>query len=54
LASYEKNNKEGFYRYISQQRKVKESVPPVMSKTGKVVTVGEQKAEVLNNVSPQS
>jgi len=28
LASDTKNNKKGFYRYVSQKRKVKESVPP--------------------------
>ncbi|KAK4824526.1 hypothetical protein QYF61_016106 [Mycteria americana] len=44
-----KNNKKGFYRYVSQKRKVKESVAPLMSKTGKLVTMDEEKAEVLNN-----
>ena len=28
LARDAKNNKEGFYRYVNQKRKVKESVPP--------------------------
>ncbi|KFQ80797.1 hypothetical protein N335_00574, partial [Phaethon lepturus] len=42
-----KNNK-GFYRYISQKKKDKESVPPVMNKT-RLVTMHEEKAEVLNN-----
>jgi len=28
LARDAKNNKKGFYRYVSQKRKVKESVPP--------------------------
>jgi len=27
LASDAKNNKKGFYRYVSQKKKVKESVP---------------------------
>ncbi|KFQ81576.1 hypothetical protein N335_14481, partial [Phaethon lepturus] len=44
-----KNNKKGFYRCVSQKRKVKESVPPWMSKTGRHVTMDEQKAEVLDN-----
>ncbi|KFQ96524.1 hypothetical protein Y956_02301, partial [Nipponia nippon] len=43
-----KNNKKGFYRYVSQKRKVKESVPPLMSRSGKLVTTDEEKAEVLN------
>ncbi|KFQ99133.1 hypothetical protein Y956_03969, partial [Nipponia nippon] len=49
LARDAKNNKKGFYRYVIQKRKVKESVPPLMSKTGKLVTTDEEKAEVLNN-----
>ncbi|KAM6103455.1 uncharacterized protein LJ206_014212 [Theristicus caerulescens] len=44
-----KNNKKGFYRYINQKRKVKESIPPLMSKTGKLITTDKEKAEVLNN-----
>jgi len=28
LARDAKNNKKGFYRYVSQKRKIKESVPP--------------------------
>ncbi|KAK4830538.1 hypothetical protein QYF61_011676 [Mycteria americana] len=49
LARDAKNNKKGFYRYVSQKRKVKESVPPPMSKTGKLVTMDEENAKVLNN-----
>jgi len=50
LARDAKNNKKGFYRYVSQKRKLKESVaPPSMSKTGKVATTDEEKAEVLSN-----
>jgi len=49
LARDAKNNMKGFYRYVSQKRKVKESVLPLMSKTGKLVTMEEEKAEVLNN-----
>jgi len=48
LARGDKNNKKGFYRYVSQKRKVKESIFPLMSKTGKLVTTDEEKAEVLN------
>ncbi|KAK4831209.1 hypothetical protein QYF61_016046 [Mycteria americana] len=52
LARDAKNSKKGFYRYVSQKRKVKESLPPPpapISKTGKLVTTDEEKAEVLNN-----
>jgi len=28
MAKDAKNNKKGFYRYVSQMKKVKESVPP--------------------------
>jgi len=48
LARDAKNNKKGFYRYVSQKRKVKERVPTLMSNTGKLVTMDEKKAEVLN------
>ncbi|PKU34063.1 hypothetical protein llap_15633 [Limosa lapponica baueri] len=47
LARDAKNNKKGFYRYDNQRRKVKESVPPMMSKNGKLVTTDEK--TVLNN-----
>ncbi|PKU32216.1 rna-directed dna polymerase from mobile element jockey-like [Limosa lapponica baueri] len=56
-------NKKGFYRYVSQKRKVKESVYPLMSKTRKLVTTDKEKAEVLSkffvsvfpgNLSPHS
>jgi len=33
-----KSSKKGFYRYVSQKRKVKESVPPPMNRTGRLVT----------------
>jgi len=49
LAKNVKNNKKGFYRYVSQKREVKETVPSLMSKTGKLVTPDKEKAEVLNN-----
>ncbi|KFQ80133.1 hypothetical protein N335_04342, partial [Phaethon lepturus] len=44
-----KNNKLGFYRYVSQKRKVKESVLPFMSKTGRLATMDEERADVLND-----
>jgi len=49
LARDAKNNKKGFYRYVSQKRKVKESVSSLMSKTGKLVTMDNEQAEVLSN-----
>jgi len=48
LARDAKNNK-GFYGCVSQKCRVKESVCPLMSKTGKLVTRGKEKAEVLRN-----
>ncbi|KAK4806963.1 LOW QUALITY PROTEIN: hypothetical protein QYF61_027330 [Mycteria americana] len=45
LARDAKNNKKGFYRYINQKRKVKESVPPLMNKNGGLVSTDEEKAE---------
>ncbi|KFQ59414.1 hypothetical protein N334_04442, partial [Pelecanus crispus] len=39
----------GFYRYVNQKRKVKESVPLLMNKNGNVVSTDEEKAKVLNN-----
>ncbi|KFV39560.1 hypothetical protein N328_00917, partial [Gavia stellata] len=49
LARDTKNNKQAFYRYVSQKRKVKESVPAPMNATGKLVTMDKEKAKVLNN-----
>ncbi|KAK4806236.1 hypothetical protein QYF61_013380 [Mycteria americana] len=45
LARDAKNNKKGFYRYINQKRKVKESVPPLMNKNGDLASTDEEKAE---------
>ncbi|KAK4824676.1 hypothetical protein QYF61_017256 [Mycteria americana] len=39
------NNKKGFYRYISQKRKVKESIPPLMNKNGDLASTDKGKAE---------
>ncbi|PKU47845.1 rna-directed dna polymerase from mobile element jockey-like [Limosa lapponica baueri] len=38
-----------FKEYINQKRKVKENIPPLMSKSGELVSTDEEKAEVLNN-----
>jgi len=49
---YRSTPQKSFYRYVSQKTKIKERVvspppPSLMSKTGKLVTTDEQKAEVL-------
>ncbi|KFR15209.1 hypothetical protein N306_15328, partial [Opisthocomus hoazin] len=49
LARDVKNNKKGFYRYVSQKKMVKESAPLLMSETSELATADEEKAEVLNN-----
>ncbi|PKU47396.1 hypothetical protein llap_2298 [Limosa lapponica baueri] len=48
LARDTKNNEKGFYRYVSEKRKVKESIPPLMNTTGKLVKMDKEKSEVLN------
>jgi len=48
LASDTKNNKKDFYRYVSQKRKIKESVTP-MRKNGNLLSTDEERAEVLHN-----
>jgi len=48
LAKDAKDNKKGFYRYVSQKKKVKESVPALMNKNDNLVSTDEEKAEVLN------
>jgi len=54
LPSDAKNNKMGFYRYVSQKRKVKKSVPSLKNKNGNLLSTDEEKAEVLHNILPQS
>ncbi|KFQ61696.1 hypothetical protein N334_12538, partial [Pelecanus crispus] len=49
LARDVKNNEKGFYRYVYQKRKVKESIPLLMNKNGDLVSTDEEKAEVLSN-----
>jgi len=49
LARDTKNNKKGFYRYISQKRKVKESIPPLIRKSSNPVTTDKEHAEVLGS-----
>ena len=47
-----KNNM-GFYRYSSQKRKNKETVPLLIIETNDLVTTDLNKAEVFNNFLPQ-
>ena len=54
LARDIKKNKKGFYRYVNQKRKVKESVTPPMNKNGDLISTKKEKAEVLNKILPQS
>ena len=42
-----KDNKKGFYRYISRRRQAKKSVPPLINKNGQLVSSDMGKAEVL-------
>ncbi|KFV48258.1 hypothetical protein N328_03880, partial [Gavia stellata] len=49
LARDAKNNKKSFYRYVARKGRSKKVYPVTMSKTGKLVTTDEEKAEVLNN-----
>jgi len=39
-----------FYRCINQKRKIKESLTPLMNKNGDLVSIHEEKAEVLKNI----
>ncbi|KFQ22405.1 hypothetical protein N332_14875, partial [Mesitornis unicolor] len=48
LASAVKDNKKGFYKYIGNKRRTKESLPPLVDVGGSIVTRSEEKAEVLN------
>ncbi|KFQ75677.1 hypothetical protein N337_11763, partial [Phoenicopterus ruber ruber] len=50
LARDAKNYKKDFYSCVSWKTKVKESVPTLMSTTGKLVSMDEEKADVLNNI----
>lgn len=44
-----RNNRNGLYKCVTHKRKVKNNVNPLINNTGKLVTVGEEKAELLNN-----
>ena len=38
LARDVKDNKKGFYRYISRRRQIKESVPPLINEDGELAS----------------
>ena len=48
LARGVKDNKKGFFKYISCRRKVKENVGPLLNEVGALVTKDTEKAELLN------
>lgn len=54
MASNTKNKKKDFYRYVNQKRKVKEGKLPTINSDGKLVTMEEEKTEVLKDFLPQS
>ena len=43
-----KNNRKGFFRYMSRRRWIKESAPPLINEDGELASSGMKKAEVLN------
>ena len=49
LARKAKKNQEGFYRYLSQKKKVQEGVSLLVGDTGKEKDTDKEKAEVLHN-----
>ncbi|CAM4580797.1 unnamed protein product [Caretta caretta] len=48
LARDVKSNKKGFFRYVSNKKKVKESVGPLLNEGGNLMTEDVEKANVLN------
>ncbi|CAM5140018.1 unnamed protein product [Natator depressus] len=48
LARDVKSNKKGFFRHVSNKKKVKESVGPLLNEGGNLVTEDVEKANVLN------
>lgn len=47
LAGNVKNNRKGFYRYITHKIESKESISPLINEKGELETTGMEKAEVL-------
>ena len=50
LARDVKNYKEGFFRYVNNKQKQKESISPLLNRRSESVTNNAEKAEVLNTL----
>jgi len=48
LARDVSNNKKGFFNYISNKRKTRDNVGPLLNEAGVLVTEDAEKAELLN------
>ncbi|PKU34778.1 rna-directed dna polymerase from mobile element jockey-like [Limosa lapponica baueri] len=48
LARDVKDNKKGFFKYISRKRKTEENVGPLLNEVGALVMEDAEKAELLN------
>jgi len=48
LARDVKNNKKGFFKYISSKRKTRDNVGPLLNEAGVLVTEDAEKTELLN------
>ena len=48
LAKEVKENKKGFIKYVSRERKTRENVGPLLNEVGALVTGDAEKAEILN------
>jgi len=48
LAKEVKENKKGFIKYVSSERKTRENVGPLLNEVGALVTGDAEKAEILN------
>lgn len=53
MAKDANNNKKGFYKYIGQKRKARESIHPLINEKLELVMTSMEKADVLNFL-PQS
>jgi len=48
LATFVRDNKKHFYKYINNEKRAKESLHPLLDVGGNIATKDEEKAEVLN------
>jgi len=49
-----KDNKKGFFKYISSKRKSRDNVGPLLNEVGTLVTEDAEKVELLNACLPRS